>query len=218
MYYREPALTARSARITRARAWAALAAALAGWAGSQQISTRDPHQHPSRRHQTGQLNRNSFQITEPCNLSFSGWLYYSFPCLQCQKKNQKPTGSSFGRLKGLWGFPADSNTVLCKCWQQREILFQLIIRSINERSCICWVVAMCLNTSSNRLLEILLLAPGWFMLRFRGLWDAKHHPCPMQGFPRESVLKQGLNVAFWKLNSNPLSVENVLNSEPFNKT
>lgn len=40
------------------------------------------YHHPSRRHQTRrQLNRNSFQITEPCNLSFSGWLYYSFPYL-----------------------------------------------------------------------------------------------------------------------------------------
>lgn len=130
----------------------------------------------------------------------------------------KKPGSSFARLKGLWVFPADGNTVLCKCWQQREISFQLIIRSTNERSYVCSVVAVCLNTSSNRLLEILALAPGWLKLRFRGLWGAEHHLCPMQRFPGESVLKPGLDFAFWKLNSNPLSVENVLNTEPFNKT
>lgn len=144
----------------------------------------------------GNLIERASKSQSPVTCHFLDGFIIAFHVCSVRKKNQKPTGSSFGRLKGLRGFPADGNTVLCKCWQQREISFQRIIRSINERSCICWVVAMCLNTSSNRLLEILLLARRWFMLRFRGLWDAKHHPCPIQGFPRESVLKQGLSVAF----------------------
>lgn len=49
------------------------------------------YRHPSRSHQTRrQLNRNSFQITEPCNLSFSGWLYYSFLCLKKRRVDASP--------------------------------------------------------------------------------------------------------------------------------
>jgi len=117
--------------------------------------------------------------------------------------SKKKPGSSFSRLKGLRGFLADGNTMLCKCWQQREILFQLIIGSLNERSYIRSVVAVCPNTSSSRLLEILALVPGWLGLRFQALWGAEQRLCPMQGFPRRSVLKPGLGVAVLKTEFQP---------------
>lgn len=95
--------------------------------------------------------------------------------------SEKTPGSSFGGLKGLRGFPADGNTVLCERWQLRDILFQLIMRSVNERSYICSFVAVCPHTGSKRLLEILPVAPGWLRLRFWGLRGAEHHPCPVWG-------------------------------------
>lgn len=49
------------------------------------------YHHPSCRHQTRrQLNRSSFQITEPCNLSFSGWVYYSFLYLKKPQVDPSP--------------------------------------------------------------------------------------------------------------------------------
>lgn len=90
----------------------------------------------------GNLIERASKSQSPVTCHFLDGFIIAFHVCSVRKKTKKPTGSSFGRLKGLRGFPADGNTVLCKCWQQREISFQRIIRSINERSCICWVVAM----------------------------------------------------------------------------
>lgn len=126
MYYRETALTARSTRITRDRALAALTAACSRARLGPSVSTPGilisiP---PAATRQEGNLVETVSKSQSPVTCHFLDGFIIAFHVCGVRKK------PSFARLKGLRGFPADGNTILCKRWQQREILFQLIIRSI----------------------------------------------------------------------------------------
>lgn len=73
----------------------------------------DPHRHPSCcYYMRRQLNGNPFQITQPCNLSFSGWLYYSFPLVSATWENR----FILHQVRGIVGFP---------CWLQHRAVQML---------------------------------------------------------------------------------------------
>lgn len=164
---------------------------------------------PAATRQEGNLIETVSKSQSPVTCHFLDGFIIAFPIW-------KKPGLILGQVKGIAGFPGWWERRAVRALPAEETLFQLIIQSINEKSYICLVVAARLN--ANRLLENLTFAPGWLRLRFWGLWGTDHHSSPMQGFPRESIITPHLDAAFWRLNSSSLTMENVLNTEPFNMT